>query len=259
VGGVSGAPFDGSAYVQADDGVRIAFCDEGAPGAPAVFLCSIGTAAMSVWDPVAGPLAASWRVIRYDRRGDGDSDAGPPASHTFDTYVADALAVLDRLGVDRAVVCGMAFGARVAMRRALAAPSRVLGLALFDATGGRPAPEAERRAGSVEAARLRAAAGLSDPLRDRRWFQRRDGAGAGLSRLALAGHPDWLPGLDAIRAPTLVACGDHDPNLAAVRRLAAEIPDATFELMPMTGHASILERPDLVLDLLEAFLERAKP
>jgi pimeloyl-ACP methyl ester carboxylesterase len=247
------------AYAETADGVRIAYRDEGPRAAPAVFFCSMGTAAMSVWDPVASPLAADWRVIRHDRRGDGDSDPGYPPSHTFETYTTDALAVLDAAGCETAVVCGMAFGARIAMRIARDAPRRVLGLALFDATGGPPAPEAERRAGSEVAATLRAEAGLPSAAVDRAWFHRRDPSAARLSANAFKDQPAWLDGLGAIRAPTLVACGEQDPNLAGSRRLAADIPGASLALMPMTGHASIIERPELVLQLLSAFLAGVRP
>jgi pimeloyl-ACP methyl ester carboxylesterase len=241
-------------YAIVSDGVRIAWRDEGPADAPAILFCTMGTAAMSVWDAIALPLAADWRVIRHDRRGDGDSDAGAEACHTFPRYAQDALAVLDHLGVGAAVVCGMAFGARVALRLALDAPQRVLGLALFDATGGPPAPEAERNAGRDEAARLREAAGLPQIAVDRRWFARRDLSGAGRSRNAFKDQPAWLAGLPTIAVPTLVACGEQDPNFAGAQRLAGEIAGASFTAMPMCGHASILERPDLVLELLRGFL-----
>lgn len=241
-------------YATAVDGVRIAWRDEGPRDAPAIFFCTMGTAALSVWDSVSAPLARHWRVLRHDRRGDGDSDPGEAATHTFATYAADALAVLDAVDCSTATVCGMAFGARVALHMARDAPERVTRLVLFDATGAAPAPEAERRAGSQEAARLRAQAGLPAFAVNRAWFHRRDLAGAGLGRHAFTDLPDWTPRLDRIRAPTLVACGEQDPNLAGARRLAREIPGASFELMPMTGHASILDRPDLVLSLLQGFL-----
>jgi pimeloyl-ACP methyl ester carboxylesterase len=247
----------GSDFATAADGVRIAYRAHGAADAPALLFCSMGTAAMSVWDPVANPLAERWRVVLHDRRGDGDSDPGAPERHRFETYAADALAVLDHLHIERAAACGMAFGARVAMRLPLAAPERIRGLVLFDATGGPPAPEAERRAGNARAAKLRAEAGLPEtPKPDPRWFHRRDPSGAGLSRHAFEGQPAWLPGLAAIATPTLVACGDCDPNLPGARRVAAEIPGARFELMPMTGHASILERPDLIFSLIQEFMEQ---
>jgi pimeloyl-ACP methyl ester carboxylesterase len=241
-------------FVAGEDGVRIAWRSDGPPGALPLLLCAMGTAAMGVWDGTVAGLADRWRVIRHDRRGDGDSDPGQPASHTFATYAEDAFRVLDACGSAEAVVCGMAFGARVATRMALDRPERVRGLILFDATAGPPAPEAERTRGSALAARLRDEAGLPRTSFDPAWFARRDPAGAGLARRALAGHPAWTPGLEAIRAPTLVACGDHDPNLEGAHRMAQEIPGASFALMPMTGHGSLLDRPDLVQSLITRFL-----
>jgi 3-oxoadipate enol-lactonase len=236
------------------DGVKIAWRSDGPAAAPALLLCSMGTAALSIWDGVTDALSAHVRVLRYDRRGDGDSDAGAPETHTLDTHLADALAVLDAAGCAQAGVCGMAFGARIATRMALRAPGRVARLILFDATGGPPAPETVRAAGSAEARALRDAAGIATPPVERRWFARRDPAGAGVAARALAGHPAWTDGLAAIAAPTFLATGEQDPNLPGSRRMAQEIPGARFHLMPMTGHASLLDRPDLVLRLLQQFL-----
>lgn len=241
-------------FYAASDGCRIAYRDYGAPDAAPVFFCSMGTAAMSVWSPVTDRLALTHRVILHDRRGNGDSDAGAPDSHAFSTFRDDALGVLDTVGVQQADICGMAFGARVALRMACDAPRRARSLCLFDATGAPPAPEAERQAGSNEAARLRAAAGLPTPARDPAWFARRDTSAPNHNGRALAGHPAWIEGLSSIRTRTLIACGEQDPNLAGSRRLAQEIPEARFRQMPMTGHASILDRPDLVLSILTEFL-----
>jgi pimeloyl-ACP methyl ester carboxylesterase len=241
-------------HVTSADGVRIAYRDDGPKDRPAILFCTMGTAALGVWDPVAETLAADWRLILHDRRGDGDSDAGPPASHSFETYVSDALLVLDRAGCAKAVICGMAFGARVALHLARDAPERTAGLILFDATGGPAASEAERKAGHDEAARLRAEAGLPKVQVDRSWFYRRDPAGAGLNRLALRDQPPWMPGLGEIGVRTFIACGEQDPNLPGSHRLAREIPGASFMPMPMTGHASILDRPDLIASLMRDFL-----
>jgi 3-oxoadipate enol-lactonase len=246
-----------SGSVRAEDGVSLAWRADGPPDAPPLLLCTMATAGMAVWDPVVDGLADRWLVIRHDRRGEGDSDPGAPESHSFATYSRDGQAVLDRLEQPAAHVCGMAFGSRVALRLTLDAPQRVLSLALFDATGGPPAGEAQRRAGNQHAASLRAAAGLPDVARDPAWFARRDPAGAGLAVHALKGQPDWTPGLSAIPVPTLVACGEQDPNFEGAQRLAREIPHARFAPMPMTGHGSIIERPDLVLALLRGFLEDA--
>lgn len=237
--------------------MSLAWRADGPPDAPPLLLCTMATAALAVWEPLVAGLADRCLVVRHDRRGEGDSEPGPPESHSFQTYARDAVAVLDRLDLPMAHVCGMAFGSRVAVRLTLDAPDRVLSLALFDATGAPPAGEAERRAGAREAERLRAAAGLPEVVRDPAWFTRRDPAGAGLAAHALKGQPAWTPGLSAISVPTLVACGEQDPNFKGAERLAREIPTARFAPMPMTGHGSIVERPDLVLALLRSFLEDA--
>ncbi|HTW35735.1 MAG TPA: alpha/beta hydrolase [Rhizomicrobium sp.] len=235
--------------------MNIAYRDDGAPDAPAILLCSMATAALPVWDSVTTGLREHWRVIRYDRRGDGDSDPGARESHTFYRYVRDATCVLDACGCRRAVICGMAFGARVAYHLVMASPERATGLVLFDATGGPPAPEELRKRMHHEAAEARRRAGIVDTPTDPAWFARRDARGAGLLANALKDLPAWVGGLEAISVPTLVACGEFDPNYQSAKRIAAEIPRARFEPMPLTGHASVLDRPDLILKLIRQFLE----
>lgn len=250
------AEFYQTRFLTARDGVRIAYRDSGQAGARAILFCSGGGQAMAVWDRIAGPLAfGDSRVLLHDRRGTGDSETGSPESHTFETFRDDAFAVMDAAGVRAAVVCGLAFGARVAVRMALDAPQRLQGLVLFDATGAPPAPEAERLAGAKEAERLRTAAGIATPPRDPAWTATRYPEARGLNARALQGQPDWIPGLQTIRMPTLVAVGEQDPNIAGGRRMASEIPGARFVAMPMTGHGSNVQRPDLLAGLLREFLQ----
>jgi hypothetical protein len=59
--------------------------------------------------------------------------------------------------------------------------------------------------------------------------------------------------------PTLVATGDHDPNLVSSRRALSGFVDARLEVLPHTGHGSVMHRPDLVADLAVAFLAGLKP
>jgi 3-oxoadipate enol-lactonase/4-carboxymuconolactone decarboxylase len=243
-------------WFTAPDGVRIAWRDSGNAGAPAILFCNGGGQAMAIWNSIAGPLTETHRVILHDRRANGDSDPGAPESHSFETFRDDALGVLDLAGVSKATVCGLAFGSRVATRIALDAPARVGGLILFDATGGPAAPEPQRRAGAEEAERLRTAAGVATPARDPAWTATRNPDAASFNGRALRGQPEWIAGLSGIRCPTLVAVGEQDPNLEGGRRMASEIPRARFETMPMTGHGSNAQRPDLLLVLIKDFLKQ---
>ena len=242
-------------FYVATDGCRIAYRDEGPRDAPLVALCTMGQSAMTVWDSLVAGLSDRWRVVRHDRRGDGESDPGSPLSHTFEQYSRDVVGLMDDLSARTVFLMGMAFGARVAVRAALDFPERVAGLVLFDATGGSPAPELAREEGRRLAADLRAKSGLNTPHIEPAWFARRDREGRGLGANALLNQPAWIPGLAGIVAPTLIACGEQDPNLAGSKRMAGEIAGAAFTLMPMTGHASILDRPDLVLSITREFLE----
>ena len=246
--------FGRTRFHTAPDGVRIAFRDSGQMDRPAIFFCSGGGQAMAVWDAIANPLAAKYRVVLHDRRGNGQSDLGAQETHTFESFRSDALGVMDEVGLERATVCGLAFGSRVAVRMALDSPARTNGLILFDATGGPAAPESVRRAGAEEAARLRAAAGLPVIERDPAWTANRNTSGVEFNGRALTGLPAWIKGLDTIRVPTLIALGEQDPNLEGGRRMAREIPNAQFELMPMTGHGSNVQRPDLLRSLIDKFL-----
>lgn len=241
-------------HATAGGGVRIAWRDSSPSGGPAILFCNGGGQAMAVWDNIVTPLTDSYRVLLHDRRGTGESETGAPESHTFETFRNDAFAVMDAAGVRKAVVCGLAFGSRVAVRMALDEPQRLTGLVLFDATGAPPAPEAERIAGAEEAERLRTAAGIQTPPRDPAWTAMKYPEARGLNARALQGHPDWISGLSTIRMPTLIAVGEQDPNIEGGRRMAREIPGARFVAMPMTGHGSNVQRPDILTGLLREFL-----
>ncbi len=92
------------------------------------------------WDPTfLGELAAGHRVVCPDPRGMGESSLGDPAEPvTVAGMAADALAVLDHLEVDRALVVGWSMGGFVAQALTCAAPSRVTGLGLIATDAGGP-------------------------------------------------------------------------------------------------------------------------
>ncbi|MCK9490068.1 MAG: 3-oxoadipate enol-lactonase [Xanthomonadales bacterium] len=79
---------------------------------PWLTLCnSLGTD-LSMWDAQADALSADFRVLRYDRRGHGQSSA-PPAPYTLADLGGDVLALLDHLGIQRTHFCGLSIGGLV--------------------------------------------------------------------------------------------------------------------------------------------------
>jgi pimeloyl-ACP methyl ester carboxylesterase len=231
---------------------------------------------MRMWDPQIGPLAARFRVVRYDCRGFGASgpfDPGVPYTHA-----GDLVALLDHLGIGDAVLAGLSFGGRVALQAALAAPDRVRGLALLDAVlDGVPwDPESARAldevARQVRARGVRAGreAWLAHPLFAA--ARERPDLAAALAAM-VAGYPGqhWLGQdphretrqpidvLEGIAVPALVAVGERDVpgfrEMSAV--LARRIPGAAYHIVADAGHMVTMEQPAAVNDLLTGFLQEA--
>ena len=236
---------------------------------PAVVLIHGFGLDMRMWDLQAGPLAARFRVVRYDCRGFGASGPFDPAVPY--THAGDLVALLDHLDIGDAMLVGLSFGGRVALQTALADPARVCGLALLDAVldgvpwdpeSARALDEVARRvqAGGVLAGRE---AWLAHPLfataRERPDL-------AGPLAAMVAGYPGqhWLgqdphrqtrPPIDVLEGvagPVLVAVGEREVpgfrEMSAV--LARRIPGATQHIVADAGHMINMEQPAPVNELL---------
>src|SRR5215831_4438497 len=102
-------------------GLAIHLAIDGPPGAPAILMLhSLGTN-LHVWDAQAASLATGFRVVRFDMRGHGLSESGHGPC-TLDELAADALAVLDALGIATAHVAGSSIGGMIAQAVAARAP-----------------------------------------------------------------------------------------------------------------------------------------
>ncbi len=213
-------------------------------------------------------------MVRYDCRGFGASGPFDPAVPY--THAGDLIALLDHLDIGDAVVAGLSFGGRVALRAALADPARVRGLALLDAVlDGVPwDPESARAldevARQVQAAGVLAGreAWLAHPLFAA--ARERPGLAAALAAM-VAGYPGqhWLGQdphrqtrqpidvLEDVAVPVLVAVGERDVpgfrEMSAV--LARRIPGAAYRLVADAGHMINMEQPAVVNELLTHFAQ----
>lgn len=115
--------------LRAADGTRLHYTDEGA-GLPVLALAGL-TRNGRDFDHLA-PHLAGIRLIRPDYRGRGLSDMADPATYTVAQEAADALLLLDHLGIDRAAILGTSRGGLIGMYLAATAHDRLLGLALND-------------------------------------------------------------------------------------------------------------------------------
>jgi 3-oxoadipate enol-lactonase len=240
-------------------GVSLRVVTDGDRSRPALALVNGAFSNLEVWTPALEQLASRFFVVRHDWRGTGLSSGGPRAQYTFPDYADDLAGILDALAIPRAIVWGMAYGARTAARFALRHAARTALLALYDVSLAPPVDQALQRAGNAEAKHLRELAGLPSVEADPRWYEHADRREALRSLTAHERVPDPTEELRAVQIPTLVACGRQDVNLAEAQRIAALMPDAELHVMEMTGHGSVLSRPELCVQLLCDFVARRLP
>jgi pimeloyl-ACP methyl ester carboxylesterase len=247
--------------------------DEGS-GPPVVFIHG-WTLDLECWDPQVPVLAATFRVLRYDRRGFGLSEGTPSRSADVD----DLARLLDHLRLESVTVVGHSQGARVALAFALSRPGRVAALVLDgppDETGGSAAAGDEDF--SISEYRTLAAGQGVDAFR-RAWhghpLMRLHSADAATRELAgrllarypardLTGAPDAPPpaagaeALSRLHRPVLVVNGEFDTpiRLRAGRAIARALPFAERVVIAGAGHLPNLDAPSAYNDALQSFLRR---
>jgi pimeloyl-ACP methyl ester carboxylesterase len=227
--------------------------------------------------PQMRALKDRYRVIRYDARGHGRSDAPHEASaYTPVTFVADMGRVMDDAGVTNAVVGGLSMGAGMALRFALAHPARVRGLVLcaFPASADDSegfAAKALRFAETIERDGLEAAGdvyvwGPSTRLDPnavhfvQQGFLEHPPHGLALTlRGVIAKQPPvaaMRDDLATLRAPVLVVVGSEDaPSRRASDELAEALPRSRVVVVPGAGHVVNLQKPDEVSAAMHEFID----
>ena len=238
-------------------------------GIPLVLSCGLCTTAAN-WQPQVAPLArAGLRVVLWDFRGHGRSDApDDPSAYDLDRVVDDLRRVLDWAAPgETAIVGGLSFGGLLSLHLALLHPERVRALLLVDTGPGFKNPEAqarweaqvERTAAFAETQGMRAfvesrAAATMIGL----WPERpaaRAAADAiaaqqphGIAHFARRVAGPARPVIDRlaeIRAPALVLVGEKDEAyLRASEVLATRLPRAQRVVVPGAGHVVNLDEPE---------------
>ena len=229
---------------------------DAAGAGPPHFVCLHGLVDhLGIWDRLAPELAARGRLIRFDQRGHGDSDA-PPGPYAREDLAADVVSLLDALGVERAVLVGHSMGGIVSMATALAHPDRVAGLVLI----GTASQCSEKVAGWYERIATAGERGGTDGIARAIYGDgssktvRGDAQGiAHVTRTLMSLHDDPLtPRLGDVGCPTQLLVGEKDPmGPKASAIIEREIPGATLEVVPGCGHWLHVEAPEVVMRAID--------
>jgi pimeloyl-ACP methyl ester carboxylesterase len=248
---------------------------------PEVAFVHAGICDSRMWEPQWAEYASSFRVLRCDLRGFGQT---PLEAGSFSS-AQDLIDVLERHGFENAALVGNSLGGRVVLEVAVARPDLVRALVLV--APGMPGHDwsSETRAGweeegaALEAGDLDAAVEVNlrmwvdGPSRrpedvdpdvrrrvgemQRRAFELQLPVGDDADEEPLA--PDFAERLGEISAPTLIVVGDEDvPDMHAIcERVESAIPGARRVKIPDTAHVPSLERPQEFDELVLPFLREA--
>jgi 3-oxoadipate enol-lactonase len=255
--------------VTTNDGCRLnAVATTNEPAEALVLSNSLGTN-LTLWDRQLPSLSTHRRVLRYDTRGHGESDA-PDGEYSIARLGEDVLAVMDGAGVRRADLCGISIGGATALWVAVHAPHRVRRLVLAN-TGA--------KIGTLDLWRERihlATSGGLSVLADgamQRWFtpafREREPALVAQFHSTMAGtSPSGYAGCCAalrdadlrgvasrVQTPTLIITGAHDvaTTPADGEWLRDAIPGARLVQLE-TAHLSCVEAPEHFSSVVLEFL-----
>ncbi len=257
-------------------------------GKPAIVLLHGFGASLFSWREVLLPLAQNHTVVAFDRPAFGlterplRGDWVGENPYTAEAQVRLTFSLMDRLGIEKAVIVGHSAGSAIALLAALEFPARVQALVLVDpALGSGHGGSLIRALCSVPQIRRLAPlfvrsirswgkrilvrswhnssriteeimAGYTKPLRAKDWD-------LGLLEFALAARPTKIrEKLSSIALPVLVVTGDDDRVVAPEEsaRLAQEMPNARLAVIPRCGHIPQEECPLAFLEAVQDFLRR---
>jgi 3-oxoadipate enol-lactonase len=254
------------------NGIGINYQIDGGAGPWLVLSNSLATD-LTMWDQQAKDFSSSFRVLRYDQRGHGKTEA-PAGRYTFEILMADALALMDALRIDRANFCGLSMGGATALGLAQRHPDRIDRAIVADSGCASTPQSAQQWEERIAVAQKGGMEPLVEPTVTR-WFPPDvvaknppylDRARAMIRNTpvngfigcsaALADH-DFRSGVGSTKRPVLFIAGEKDAGgaiPAAMKAMHQELKDSRYVELAGAGHISNLDDPAGFTRTLKDFL-----
>jgi 3-oxoadipate enol-lactonase len=257
------------------NGIQINYRIDGPEGAPWVTFSNSLATTHRMWDAQMAAFTKEYRVLRYDKRGHGDTDVAP-GPYSFELLADDVLALLERLEIARTHFVGLSMGGMTGMTMALKKPAVLRSLVLCDTTSkdplGDPALWQQRidavaAGGSMEplvettigrfltADTVRNRPEVADAVRAMVRGTPVKGYIACCQAIAKLNLTDRLPG---IALPTLIVVGEDDPatTVEMARTIQRGIPGSELVVLQHAAHLSNLEQVEAFNRAVLGFLAR---
>ena len=254
------------------NGIDTSYELHGKEGAPWLVLGHSLACSVRMWDPQIAALKGSYRILAYDTRGHGASEA-PQGAYTLEMLADDLKALLEALGVKSPHYCGLSMGGMIGQTFALKYPGVLKTLMLADTTSRYPAEAWPLWQERIKLAEEKGMAPLVQPTLER-WFteafrKSNPGPVAAIAQLIAATPVAGYAGcchaipkinltarLKEIKAPLLVICGDQDPGTppAMSREIHDNAPGSKLVMIAQAAHLSNLEQPAAFTKAVQEFL-----
>jgi 3-oxoadipate enol-lactonase len=260
----------------AANGIDVNYTLDGPAGAPVVILSHSLATDLSMWEPQVKALAARYRVLAYDTRGHGGTDA-PAGAYSLEQLAEDAWALLRALGIARTHFVGLSMGGMIGQTLALSSPGLFLSLSLCDTSSRVPAEAKPVWQERIKTAETQGMEPIVEPTLGR-WFtapfrERRPDVMDRVRAMIRATNPRGYAGcchaisaldltdrLSTIKVPTLIVVGEEDQGtpVAASRAIHAQIAGSELQIIKSASHLSNLEQPEAFTAALTTFLARLR-
>ena len=255
------------------NGININFEIDGPDNAPWLILSNSLLTNLSMWDDQVATLARSFRILRYDQRGHGGTEA-TAGDYSFDLLVADIIALIDMLGIGRAHFCGLSMGGMTALFLAQRHPQRFDRIIACDCGPNSTEASAQQWKERIEVASRDGMQALVEPT-IARWFPPdfvatkapvldkvrgmiRSTPLAGFRGCAMAlSSYDLRGGLGGIDRRTLLIVGTKDATLAGIRQIKEAVRGSALVELEGAGHISNVEQPAAFTRAVVDFLSRS--
>ncbi len=254
------------------NGITINYEVDGPAGAPWLVLSNSLATDLAMWDEQARELKRGYRVLRYDQRGHGATEA-TAGRYTFALLMADALALMDALGIGKAHFAGLSMGGATALGLAEIHPERLDKVIVCDSPCQSTPVSAQQWEERIAIAQKQGMEPLVEPTVGR-WFPPEVADAPHVDKVrrmiratpvdgfigcaaALADH-DYASAVATVRRPVLFLVGEKDGvNPPAMRKLNAALPGSRYVELAGAGHISNLDQPEAFNRAVSDFLKTA--
>jgi 3-oxoadipate enol-lactonase len=254
------------------NGIAINYQVDGPEGAPwLVFSNSLATN-LHMWDDQAHELGRAFRVLRYDQRGHGGTEA-PAGRYTFEVLIADAVALMDALGIKKAHFGGLSMGGATALGFAQRHPDRLDHVIVCDTPCQSTPTSTQQWEERIVIAQKDGMEPLVEPTVGR-WFPpevlqakapqvdkvramvRSTPVNGFIGCAAALADHNFAVAVATVARPVLFIAGEKDGvTPAAMRKLNAALPGSHYVEMPGAGHISNMDQPQAFTRAIQDFLK----